>query len=164
MRGKGGGRPTKFNRHKYKKMKYMFSEGYTVNEVAEAIEVTQSTIYEWAKKRPEFFKDLQNWKAEADKRVERSLYQKACGFEYEEEEAKVVALGNNQGSEIVKVKVKRKLPPEATSAIFWLKNRKPQEWRDKTETETKIVFEVPQITNEDERVVLERFNRALTQG
>lgn len=29
----------------------------------------------------------------------------------------------------------REVPPDTTAAIFWLKNRKPDEWRDRKETE-----------------------------
>ncbi|GEO58693.1 hypothetical protein [Companilactobacillus bobalius] len=31
--------------------------------------------------------------------------------------------------------VEKEIPPDTTAAIFWLKNRKPDEWRDKHETE-----------------------------
>ncbi len=33
------------------------------------------------------------------------------------------------------------VPPDTTAAIFWLKNRKPEEWRDKRHVEEKIEFE-----------------------
>lgn len=31
--------------------------------------------------------------------------------------------------------IEKDVPPDTTAAIFWLKNRKPEEWRDKHETE-----------------------------
>ena len=65
----------------------------------------------------------------ADADVADRLYQRAMGFEHDSVEIKVVDGG------IVEVPVRKVYPPDATSAIFWLKNRQPDKWRDKTTTE-----------------------------
>jgi hypothetical protein len=36
---------------------------------------------------------------------------------------------------VVTKTVKKIIPPDPTSMIFWLKNRRPESWRDKTEVE-----------------------------
>jgi hypothetical protein len=53
-----------------------------------------------------------------------SLYQRACGYTHKEE--KVFC---NQG-EITTHVVDKHYPPETTACVFWLKNRKPDDWRD----------------------------------
>ncbi len=35
--------------------------------------------------------------------------------------------------------VEKQLPPDPTSMIFWLKNRRPEEWRDKTDVDLNVV-------------------------
>lgn len=60
-----------------------------------------------------------------------SMYHKAIGYEHDDEEIKVVPLGSGEGSEIQRVKIRKIYPPDTTAAIFWLKNRQPDKWRDK---------------------------------
>jgi hypothetical protein len=44
----------------------------------------------------------------------------------------------------------RRCTPDTTSIIFWLKNRKPEEWRDKTTTELQWTTKKPsEMTNEE---------------
>lgn len=45
---------------------------------------------------------------------------------------------------IVMLEVDKQVAPDTTAAIFWLKNRKPNEWRDKKETEFSGGMEVKQ--------------------
>ena len=105
--------------------------GATDNDLAEAFEVHPDTVQNWKKQRPDFFESLKDWKLEADAKVERSLYQRAVGFSHDEDK-----IFNNNGEPLVVPTVKH-YPPDATSAIFWLKNRKPSEWRDKQPEEEK---------------------------
>ena len=45
--------------------------------------------------------------------------------------------GKNAGSKVERVKVRKIYPPDTLAGIFWLKNRKPKEWRDRHEVEWK---------------------------
>ena len=65
----------------------------------------------------------------ADERVERSLYQRAIG--YEQDEVKIFMPANS--AEPVYAPFRAKISPDVTAAIFWLKNRRSQDWRDKQE-------------------------------
>jgi hypothetical protein len=94
---------------------------------------------------PEFFESIKRGKIKADSMVADRLYQRALGFEHDSEEIKVVPVGNNQGSEIERVKVRKIYPPDPTAAIFWLKNRQPDKWRDKQEIQHSIDPEVFEI-------------------
>lgn len=105
--------------------------GATDQEVADFFEVDVRTIYRWKHDHPEFCQALKVGKEVADERVERSLYQKAIG--YEQDEVKIFMPGGSEDP--VYAPYRAKIPPDTTAAIFWLKNRRSQEWRDKQDVE-----------------------------
>jgi hypothetical protein len=109
--------------------------GATDKELADFFEVSEQTINAWKQKQPEFLESMKRGKVEADSLVAQSLYKQALGYERDEIELKVVSLGNNDGSEVQEVPVKKYYPPIPTSGIFWLKNRQRDKWRDKQEIE-----------------------------
>jgi hypothetical protein len=123
----GGGRPTQFKLEYVRLAKSMCALGATDAELAEAFEVSITTINTWKARHKEFSAALKMGKSEADERVERSLYHKALGYTFDSE--KVFQF---QG-EIVRTKTVEHVPPDTTACIFWLKNRDPENWRDKTE-------------------------------
>lgn len=104
-------------------------DGLTDKDIAYNIGIHVGTLYEWKKKYPRLTEALRLGKEVADRKVENSLFQTAIGFEYTEEAV------TNKGTV---VSVKKKYLPNVTAQIFWLKNRKPGEWRDKKEMEAKI--------------------------
>ncbi|WP_144519954.1 hypothetical protein, partial [Bacillus thuringiensis] len=68
----------------------------------------------------------------SDREVENALFKRATGYTYEE--VTVERVQNEDDCESVETKrVKRQVPPDSTAIIFWLKNRKPQAWRDRRE-------------------------------
>lgn len=75
----------------------------------------------------DFCESIRVGKAPADDRVEASLYRRATGYSYE-----TVKIFNNNGQELV-VPYTEHVPPCPTSMIFWLKNRKAKEWRDRVD-------------------------------
>lgn len=106
-------------------------------DLADFFEVNVDSIYEWKKKHPEFSEALKNGKAKADAEIAKSLYQRALGYEVEEKEDIMY-----KGAKHTLTKIKH-IPPDVTSMIFWLKNRRPADWRDKQEIELKTnVIEV----------------------
>jgi hypothetical protein len=121
------GRPTKYKKEYAKQAEKLCQLGATDIELADFFEVTDRTIYRWAAQHDEFCQALKTGKDIADERVERSLYHKAVGYTFESEK-----IFNHQG-EIVRAQTKEHVPPSDTAAIFWLKNRRKNEWRDKQE-------------------------------
>ncbi len=101
--------------------------GATDRDLAEFFEVTTVTIWRWQARYPEFSAALNRAKDAADDRVERSLYSRATGYTFDSEK-----IFNNDG-EITRVQTTEHVPPDVTACIFWLKNRRPAEWRDKTD-------------------------------
>lgn len=98
--------------------------GFTDQELADFFNVDVRTIYRWKNDYPEFCQSLKAGKEHLDERVERSLYHRAIGYTFESE--KVFQF---QGA-IVRTPTREHIPPDTTAAIFWLKNRRSQEWRD----------------------------------
>ncbi len=105
--------------------------GLTDAQIGKIIGVSEVTINNWKKESEEFSLALKGGKAIADNLVEKALFFRAIGYSHNSEEVKVVSLGNNQGSEVVRLNTVQDYPPDTSACIFWLKNRKSAEWRDK---------------------------------
>lgn len=125
------GRPTAYSDTYPKQAAKLCRLGATDQEIADFFEVDVRTIYRWKNTHEEFCQSLRTAKDEADARVERSLFQRAVG--YEQDEVKIFMPASH--NEPVYAPYRAKIQPDTTAAIFWLKNRKPAEWRDKQEHE-----------------------------
>ncbi len=121
---KKNGRPSRFSAKIQDIIKLLARRGFTDAEMAKCLEITQRTLDNWKKKYSGFFQSLKDWKNEADHEVERSLYERACGYSHPEDK-----IFNDNGSPLIVPTIKH-YPPDTTAGIFWLKNRKKSEWRD----------------------------------
>jgi transposase-like protein len=101
-------------------------DGLTDEQIAKNMGIVTSTLYEWKKKYSEFSNALKKGKEVIDRQVENALLKNALGYRYTEETV------TNKG-DIVEVEKLEK--PNTTAQIFWLKNRKPVQWRDKQDIE-----------------------------
>ena len=123
------GRPTAYREEFAEQAAKLCALGATDDELADFFEVHRATIYRWKLDHPDFCDAIKSAKAAADERVERSLYQKATGYEVTEEQAVKVKVDQYK-EEVEVVEVRKHIQAETTAAIFWLKNRRPAEWRD----------------------------------
>jgi hypothetical protein len=119
-----GGRPTKYDPEYPEKARKLFEQGCTDREVAEFFDVHETTLRNWSAEHPEFFMALKLGKAAADDRVEQSLYRRALGYSHDS-----VKILQNNGEPVIVPYVEH-YPPDTTAGIFWLKNRRPDKWRD----------------------------------
>lgn len=94
------------------------------------------------KRFPEFLNALKKGKAPVDQEVENALLRRALGFEYKEVIEEETKLENGKVKKYTKT-VKRVALPDVTAQIFWLKNRRPDRWREKQDITT--TFEPVQI-------------------
>jgi len=121
------GRPSKYKPDYAKQAAKLCLLGATDAQLADFFEVAVSTVNLWKVQYPEFSESIKLPKAESDTRVEQSLYMRAMGYEHDEVDIRVV------GGGLVQTPIRKFYPPDTTAAIFWLKNRKPEEWRDKVD-------------------------------
>lgn len=109
--------------------------GLTDDQMADVIGVARSTFAKWKGEHPEFSDALKQGKSIADANVADRLYQRAMGYSHPAVKILAVAVGNNGGSEVQEVPYVEHYPPDTTAAIFWLKNRRPDLWRDRVQNE-----------------------------
>lgn len=124
--------------------------GLTDEQIAENCGIAVRTLYEWKSKHPQIMQALKKGKAWADTEVENALFRRATGYDYEEttwEDGKKTKV------------VKKHVPGDVTAQIYWLKNRRPDLWRDRRDNqaadnddskgETGVVI-IPQILEDDD--------------
>lgn len=126
------GRPSSFRPEFVVIAKVLAERGATDAEIADALEVSVRTVYRWKGESPEFCQALNAGKEFPDDRVQRSLYQRATGYDYVEQQAFKVKVGQYE-ERVDVVEVLRHQPADTTAQIFWLKNRRRDEWRDRIE-------------------------------
>ena len=120
--GKRGRRST-FNEKIRDTIIRLVEEGKTDKQVAEAIGVSKRTLSNWKGNHSDLLQAVREAKLTADELVEMSLYRKAIGWE--------------------------KMAPDTTAAMFWLRNRQPKKWREKTESDTQVnITNVNSLTDE----------------
>lgn len=83
------------------------------------------------KQHPEVRDLLKESKDEADMKVESALYRRAIGYDHEETTTEVKVGEDGSGQTSVVRKTKKHIAGDTTAQIFWLKNRRPDLWRDK---------------------------------
>ena len=129
-------RPTKYN-PKYHDpwIKGLAQRGYTVEEIARDLEVAPSTVYKWIAENEELSESIKKGRGFADSQVEMSLYKRAIGMKITKRRT-IVSTTSDGSQKPARVEVyEEEIPPDVTACIFWLKNRDPQNWRDKHDVE-----------------------------
>lgn len=123
------GRPSAYKPEYAKQAAKLCALGATERDIADFFEVAEFTIRRWKQAHPEFCAALKVGKEPADDRVEQSLYRKATGYSFD-----AVKIFQFNGQPVV-VDYVEHVPPSDTACIFWLKNRRPEKWREKPEGE-----------------------------
>lgn len=118
-------RPPKYRAEFAEQAEKLCKLGLTDKELAEFFKVCEATINTWKHVHKPFLAALKKGKLIADGNVAEKLYQRATGYEHAEDDIRAV------NGEIVMTPTTRRYPPDTAAAIFWLKNRQPQKWREK---------------------------------
>lgn len=121
-----GGRPTSYKPEFAEQATKLCQLGATDADLADFFKVNTTTIWRWRSAHEEFCNALKQGKETADSLVERSLYQRAMGYSFDTEK-----IFQFQG-EVIRAPVREHVPPDTTAAIFWLKNRRAEAWRDQS--------------------------------
>lgn len=136
-----GGRKSKYQTHVEPKLLLIEAwarDGLTIDQIAEKLGVASSTFFVYKDKHSELSEALKKGQEVADVMVENSLFKRAIGYTYDEvtkESEKVLDEETGQlNTVLVETKrVTKEVQPDTTAQIFWLKNRRPDKWRDKQE-------------------------------
>lgn len=115
-------------------------DGLIDEDIAHNVGISPATLYEWKKRFPEISEALKRGKEVVDIQVENALFKRAMGYEYEETK---VIISDKDGKRVETVK--KQMPPDTTAQIFWLKNRKPEKWRDRVEVQNNDNDQVKQF-------------------
>ena len=123
-------------------------DGLTDEQIAHNMGIAPSTLYEWKKQYSEISEALKKGKEIVDRLVENALLKKATGeIRTIRKSIKVKEVLYENGKRISEKEhieyadEEIYIPPDTTAQIFWLKNRKPDEWRDKRQVEEKVEIE-----------------------
>lgn len=122
--------------------KQLCAMGATNAVLADSFEVTTTTIDNWMRIHPDFAAAVTAGKSEVfDPMIERSMAQMALGYSVDVEEVKIDKDGDEH-----RYTVRKHFAPNVTAAIFWLKNRQPDRWRDVWKFEHNGKIEVEKLT------------------
>ena len=123
-------------------------EGLTDAQIAAKIGISSTTFYRWQQEHEEFRQALKKGKAPVDTQVENALLKRALGYSYTETITDFELIDTGQvdenGKPIMEKKiknvrsVKKEVAPDVGAAAFWLKNRRPDRWRDKREEQIQV--------------------------
>lgn len=117
-------------------------DGLIEKQIAHNMGVCITTLKEWKKIFPEIAEALRKGKEVVDREVENALFKSALGFtkkvkkpvrikdtEYDPKTGKKI----RDIEKWVQVEEEVYIQPQVTAQIFWLKNRKPDQWREKND-------------------------------
>lgn len=117
-------------------------DGLTDEQIAQNIGVHRDTLIEWKKKYSDISDTLKKGKEIVDIQVENALLKRALGYSYDEitREQVVNEKTGEKTMGVTKI-VKKEIVPDTTAQIFWLKNRRPDKWRDKQDVQVSGTLE-----------------------
>lgn len=124
------GQPTKYKEEYNELARKVCVLGATDKGLADFLEVSESTINNWKIEYPEFLESIKKGKIIADVIIADSLFQRAKGYEHPEDKIFIY-----KGEPII-VPTTKHYPPDTGAIAFWLKNRRPNLWREKQTIET----------------------------
>lgn len=111
-------------------------DGLTDEQIAGNIGVNPATLYDWKGRYPEISESLKKGKEVVDRAVENALLKRALGYRYDEITREAVKQIDEETGDLITVmaetkRITKEVHPDVTAQIFWLKNRRPDVWRDK---------------------------------
>lgn len=113
-------------------------DGLTNEDIAHNMGISRETLHQWSKKYACISDALKNGKEVSDIRVENALYKRAVGYKYDEITKEIdVKTGELRVTKVVT----KQVIPDTTAQIFWLKNRRPDKWRDKQDVNANVEVE-----------------------
>ena len=104
--------------------------GLSEEQIAHNMGVSVKTLNTYKNSFPQLLQALKNGKEVADIAVENALFKRACGYRTRDVSYK----SDNDGNLVPVSAIEKDVPPDTTAQIYWLKNRRPDLWRDRWKT------------------------------
>jgi len=117
------GRPTDYRPEYCDIARKMCELGAITRELADALNVSVQTLYQWGNRYPEFSESMRLGREAADNRVERSFYQRAIGYNFKTTKR---VTRTEDGGMLAETEVH--LPGDVTAQAKWLGARRPRQW------------------------------------
>ncbi len=124
----GPGRPSQYKEEYVERVANLALNGATDAEIADDLDVSIATLYNWRAKHPAFLSALKYGKEQSNERVERSLYLRAVGYEHD-----AVKVSFDKNGNPIYAPYRELVPPDPGAQKLWLMNRKPEEWKERVE-------------------------------
>lgn len=106
--------------------------GLSDEDIAKSIGIGKATLYRWKASNESIRDALRDGKLVADLTVESALFKKATGFVVTD--TKTTSFLDKETGELVEGKTEvttKHVLPDTLAIMFWLKNRRPDLWKDK---------------------------------
>ena len=146
----GRGRPCKYDEwlggDGLLKIQGWARDGLSEEQIAHNMGIARFTLSEWKKKFPVLSDTIKKGKEVVDREVENAMLKRALGYEYDEVTQEPVT---DKDTGVTEMRVTKQIVPDVTAQIFWLKNRKPNEFRDKRDVDLSGHVELPVVLRDD---------------
>lgn len=121
--------------------------GLTDEQIAKNLGISKVTFYKYMNEYTELSEHLKKGKEVVDIEVENALLKRALGYKYKEVTKEKISQKDSSGRPLIDMhgmpvykleitkEITKEVSPDTTAQIFWLKNRKPEVWRDKQQIE-----------------------------
>lgn len=150
-----GGRPSKWDawltEEGLLRVQGWARDGLSEEQIAHNMGIVRATLAEWKKKFPSLLDAIKKGKEVVDREVENAMLKRALGYDYEEVVQRPVVIDKETGETEMRIvqRVNKHVAPDVTAQIFWLKNRKPEEFRDKRDVDLSGHVELPVVLRDD---------------
>jgi hypothetical protein len=119
----------------------IMGEGKCEYDVAQALEVHPDTFSQWKKDHEPLRLAIEAGRQDSYNRAERALFERAIGYSHPEEKLLVVSNGQGQGSSVERHKTTQHYPPDPTALKYYLGNKRPDQWKDRHEVNSRITID-----------------------
>lgn len=144
----GVGRPTKFREEFIKWAEKFAKLGATNADLAKSFEVDTAQITRWMQSIPAFRTAIASGREYADANMADSLYRRGMGATVKQR--KPVTLRDANGKTYVEIaEYEESYPPDTMAASLWLRNRRPDLWRDRVEHDVTLTARVGRLDDEE---------------
>lgn len=110
-------------------------DGASIEQICKNLGVNRNLWYKAIKKSEEFAKLSKRTKEVVDREIENAMYKRAMGYEYDE-----ITEEYEMGFLTKRKVVRKHVPPDTGAQVFWLKNKKPDSWKDKREVDNTLAL------------------------